>query len=104
MPHQKQNFTQLKLDYSFNKPEITAQYNCDSTMSVNKKILNSIKQKPYFSKGDFVLYQNDCLKLLSQLPDNSIDMIFADPPYFFPAVLLLVKTGKWLVLKRVIGI
>ncbi len=34
--------------------------------------------------GDFELnkiYQGDCLKLLKKLPDESIDLIFADPPY-----------------------
>ena len=46
-----------------------------------KKILSSIKQRPYFSKDNFVLYQADCFKILEQLPANSIDMIFADPPY-----------------------
>lgn len=50
-------------------------------MKNNKKILSSVKQKPFFSKGDFVLYKADCLKILEQLPVNSIDMIFADPPY-----------------------
>mgnify|MGYP001577752016 CR=1 FL=1 len=30
---------------------------------------------------NFVLYHGDSLKLLKQLPENSIDMIFADPPY-----------------------
>lgn len=50
-------------------------------MNKNKKVLSSIKQKPYFSKDTFVLYQSDCLEILKQLPENSIDMIFADPPY-----------------------
>ena len=50
-------------------------------MEENKKILASIKEKPYFIEGNFVLYNNNCLKILEQLPENSIDMIFADPPY-----------------------
>lgn len=45
------------------------------------KILASVKQKPYFATEKFVLYQADCLDIISQLPDNSVDMIFADPPY-----------------------
>lgn len=28
-----------------------------------------------------ILYQGDCLKLLSVLPDESVDLIFADPPF-----------------------
>lgn len=46
-----------------------------------RKILSSVKEKPYFSEGNFVLYYSDCLPILEQLPDSSIDMIFADPPY-----------------------
>ncbi len=45
------------------------------------KILGKIKEQPYFSEDNFVLYNADCLKVLQQLPENSIDLIFADPPY-----------------------
>ena len=47
----------------------------------NNKILATVKDEPYFKEGNFVLYNADSLKLLEQLPENSIDMIFADPPY-----------------------
>lgn len=46
-----------------------------------RKILSIVKNKPYFMEGNFVLYHGDCLSILNQLPDNSVDMIFADPPY-----------------------
>lgn len=36
---------------------------------------------PYFSSRGFVLYHGDCLDILAALPEASIDMIFADPPY-----------------------
>ncbi len=58
------------------------------------KILSSIKKKPYFSKGDFVLYCDDSLKLLAELPENSIDMIFADPPYNLSNGGFSVHAGK----------
>ena len=45
------------------------------------KILSSVAVRPYFQKGDFVLYNGDSIELLNNLPENSIDMIFADPPY-----------------------
>ncbi len=45
------------------------------------KILSSVTVRPYFQKGDFVLYNSDSVGFLSTLPENSIDMIFADPPY-----------------------
>lgn len=50
-------------------------------MKKEEKILSSIKEKPYFQESNFVLYHSDCLRVLEQLPENSIDMIFADPPY-----------------------
>jgi len=45
------------------------------------KILASVVLKPYFQRGDFVLYNTDSVGFLSMLPENSVDMIFADPPY-----------------------
>src|SRR3989338_4099255 len=39
------------------------------------------KIKPYFEDTNFVLYHGDCLNVLSQLPADSVDVIFADPPY-----------------------
>ncbi|HEY4527003.1 MAG TPA: site-specific DNA-methyltransferase [Candidatus Paceibacterota bacterium] len=46
-----------------------------------QKILASVEYKPYFKAPDFVLYKADSIDLLSMLPENSVDMIFADPPY-----------------------
>jgi site-specific DNA-methyltransferase (adenine-specific) len=37
--------------------------------------------KPYFNGNNFSLYQANCLDFLSTLPEDSVDMIFADPPY-----------------------
>jgi site-specific DNA-methyltransferase (adenine-specific) len=28
------------------------------------------------------IYQGDCLKILAAIPENSVDLVFADPPYF----------------------
>lgn len=41
----------------------------------------AIITKPYFDKASFQLYQGDCLEILAQMPENSVDMVFADPPY-----------------------
>ena len=43
---------------------------------------------------DFSLIHGDCLKVLAQLPDNSIDAIFADPPYFLSNGGISVQSGK----------
>ncbi len=60
-------------------------------------------QKPYYRKKDFKLYHADSLKLLKELPEESIDMIFADPPYFLSSGsftchgggMVSVKKGDW---------
>ncbi|RJO60568.1 MAG: site-specific DNA-methyltransferase [Dehalococcoidia bacterium] len=37
---------------------------------------------PYFSEpGCFTLYHGDCLRVLAELPPESVDMLFADPPF-----------------------
>lgn len=43
---------------------------------------------------DFILHYGDCMELLEQLPDNSIDAIFADPPYFLSNGGISVQSGK----------
>ena len=58
------------------------------------KILEKIEEKPYFSQDNFVLYNSDCLKVLRQLPENSIDVIFADPPYNLSNGGFSVHAGK----------
>ncbi len=44
--------------------------------------------------GDFVLYQGDCLDLMARMPESSVDMIFADPPYFLSNGGITCKSGK----------
>jgi len=61
---------------------------------MNEKILASLKQKPYFCEDNFVLYNGDSLNLLKELPENSIDMIFADPPYFLSNGGFSLHAGK----------
>src|SRR3989338_7832819 len=46
-----------------------------------RKILSIIKDRPYFIRDNFVLYNGDAIHILNELPETSIDMIFADPPY-----------------------
>ncbi len=28
------------------------------------------------------IYQGDCLEILEKIPESSVDLVFADPPYF----------------------
>jgi DNA modification methylase len=40
------------------------------------------------------LKQGDCLELLKTLPDNSIDLIFCDPPYALGSEVIIKPNGK----------
>lgn len=52
--------------------------------------------KPYFQSynGSFSLLHGDSLKMLGSLPDRSVDMVFADPPYFLSNGGTTCKSGK----------
>jgi len=61
--------------------------------------------KPYYEKPKFKLYHADCLDILAELPENSVDMIFADPPYFLSSGSFTCQNGKMVsVKKKEIGI
>ncbi|HQU07816.1 MAG: site-specific DNA-methyltransferase [Parcubacteria group bacterium 21-54-25] len=49
--------------------------------ATHPKILASVSTRPYFHEDSFVLYNADSIEFLNSLQENSIDMIFADPPY-----------------------
>jgi site-specific DNA-methyltransferase (adenine-specific) len=40
------------------------------------------------------LYQGDCLELLAQIPESSVDLVFADPPYFLSNSGITCHAGK----------
>jgi len=69
-------------------------------MLTEDKIPSSIQDKPYFCDGNFVLYNADCLNVLSQFPENSVDMIFADPPYFLSSGTFTCQNGKMVSVKK----
>jgi len=51
-------------------------------------------QKAYYEKPKFSLYHANCLGILAELPEDSIDMIFADPPYLLSNDGFTVHSGK----------
>jgi len=68
------------------------------------EILKSLKRYKYFiDNGNFLLVLGDSIKLLKKIDENSIDMIFADPPYFLSnggitcmsGKMVSVDKGKW---------
>jgi len=68
-------------------------------------------QKPYYKKEDFELYLGDCLKVLEDMKPETVDMIFADPPYNLSnggfscqaGKRVNVNKGKWDASKGVIN-
>ena len=40
------------------------------------------------------IYQGDCLEILSSIPENSVDLVFADPPYFLSNGGITCHAGK----------
>lgn len=53
-----------------------------------------MKTKPYYSDKDITLYHSDAIKCMAAMPEDSIDMIFADPPYLLSNGGITVKNGR----------
>ena len=58
--------------------------------------------KPYFKSkdGKFLLYKEDSLEFLKKIKENSVDMIFADPPYFLSSGSFTCQGGKMVSVKK----
>lgn len=48
----------------------------------------------YYDKDGVKLFCGDCLEILKEIPSNSVDLIFADPPYFLSNGGITCKAGK----------
>mgnify|MGYP003571369108 CR=1 FL=1 len=48
----------------------------------------------YYSEENLVLYLDDTFERLKNFPENYVDMIFADPPYFLSNDGFSVQSGK----------
>ncbi|MBQ3350643.1 MAG: hypothetical protein IJG38_09610 [Thermoguttaceae bacterium] len=70
------------------------------------KLSSEIMNKPtnnYYRKKGVRLLLGDCMEVLQQLPENSVDMIFADPPYLlsnggitcYAGQVVCVNKGEW---------
>jgi site-specific DNA-methyltransferase (adenine-specific) len=55
---------------------------------------------PYYYSENAILFNNDCLDILSRVPENSIDMIFADPPYMLSNNGFTCKNGRMVTVNK----
>src|SRR6266481_2374968 len=46
------------------------------------------------------IYHGDCLELLAQIPESSVDLVFADPPYFLSNGGITCHVGKMVSLNK----
>ena len=59
-----------------------------------------MSNKYYYEENNFKLLHGDALLLLKKLPSKSIDMIFADPPYFLSGDGITCSAGKMVSVKK----
>jgi site-specific DNA-methyltransferase (adenine-specific) len=45
-------------------------------------------------KHHLKIFQRDCLEILARVPENCVDLIFADPPYFLSNNGITCHAGK----------
>lgn len=58
------------------------------------------KLKYYYEDNNFKLIQGDSLSILKKIEPKSIDMIFADPPYFLSGDGITCNAGKMVSVKK----
>lgn len=68
-------------------------------------LVKNIPHEPYFEdkKHNIILFNENCFNILPNIPENSVDVIFADPPYFLSnggftchaGRKVSVNKGKW---------
>ena len=51
------------------------------TTTISNPVINTEALEPYFTEGNAILYFGDVIETLTKLPEESVDLIFADPPY-----------------------
>ena len=56
--------------------------------------------KYYYDQENFKLLHGDSLKILKKFPPKSVDMIFADPPYFLSGDGITCSAGKMVSVKK----
>lgn len=65
-------------------------------MYAEKRVTSKIANDLFFTNddGSFSLYKGDCRHILARMPQESVDLIFADPPYFLSNGGITCQSGK----------
>ena len=58
------------------------------------------KFKYCYDRGNFKLIHGDSLSILKKMDPKSVDMIFADPPYFLSGDGITCSAGKMVSVKK----
>jgi site-specific DNA-methyltransferase (adenine-specific) len=77
---QKREALSLRYDYGWTERRIAVQLNLKQTSIhrwVNHNTHNTLNHNP----TNIRLLEGDCLELLKDIPDNSVDCLLTDPPY-----------------------
>jgi site-specific DNA-methyltransferase (adenine-specific) len=59
-----------------------------------KSLLEIINQKTWWHNDLSVLIQGDCVEVMKKMTEKSVDVVFADPPYFLSSGGISVQSGK----------
>jgi site-specific DNA-methyltransferase (adenine-specific) len=62
-----------------------------------------VNENIFYKENGVCLYLGDCMQVMKSMPDNTYDMVFADPPYFLSngsfscqnGEMVSVKKGDW---------
>jgi site-specific DNA-methyltransferase (adenine-specific) len=83
---------------SFPNPRLDLFYrliNDPDLINVSKPISNSLPAPAFDDpKHHLRIYQGDCLEILEKIPESSVDLVFADPPYFLSNGGITCHAGK----------
>ena len=58
------------------------------------------KVKPYYEVNNFTLFHGNTFEILKSIKSKSIDMIFADPPYFLSGDGITCSGGKMVIVNK----
>ncbi len=67
---------------------------CSKNPTAKEHKRRGIIIKPYYDKEQVKLYLGDCIEILEKANAETVDMIFADPPYFLSNDGITCQAGK----------